>query len=238
MKSTSSSAPAKRWPFYLGAAVLLVLGVAAAWRWSPLHQYADPKVIAGIFEDLRSSPWAPLGLAAIYVLASAALFPNTVLNVATILALGVPYGPLSALSASLVAALVFYAIGRRFGEERIRAMNIKSVDRLSKMLRKGGVLGMATLRLLPIAPYSIVNLMAGAARVKVVAFTLGTLLGLLPGTLMITAFGHQLRAMLRHPTAAEIAILAALVLLLLVGLWWLRRKALSDETPAPVSSPV
>ncbi|MGQ0620149.1 MAG: TVP38/TMEM64 family protein [Panacagrimonas sp.] len=238
MDSTPPTAPARRWPFYLAVAVLSVLAVAAAWRFSPLHEYADPKVIAGIFGRLQSSPWAPLGLALTYVAASAVLFPNTVLNVATILSLGMPYGPPSALAASLVAALVFYVLGRRYGEERVRALHIKSVDRLSGMLRKGGVLGMASLRLLPIAPYSIVNLMAGAARVKLLAFTFGTLLGLLPGTLMITAFGHQLRSILHHPSHGQIAILAALVVLLLAAMWWLRRKALGDDAStqtAPVA---
>lgn len=235
MRAAQSPGNRKRWALYAICALVVVLAIAAAWRWSPLHAYANPKVIAGIFGRVRSSPWAPLALGLVYVLASFVLFPNTVLNVATILALGTPFGPVCALGGSLTAGLVFYGLGRRYGEERVRAMHIKSVDRLSKMLRKGGILGMASLRLLPIAPYSIVNIMSGAARVKLIPFTLGSLLGLLPGTLMITAFGHQLRAILRDPTPVQIAILAVLLAVCAGALWWLRRRAMRDDVPGDAS---
>lgn len=236
MHSSPSRGARRRWVYFAIATLIVVLGVAAVWRWSPLHTYAEPKVIAAYFRQFRSSPWAPLALALVYVLASSVLFPNTVLNVATILALGIPYGPVYALSASLVAGLVFYGLGRRYGEARVRAMHIKSVDRMSKMLRNGGVLSMASLRLLPIAPYSVVNVVAGAARVRVFPFAAGTLLGLLPGSLAITAFGHQLRAMLRDPTPMQIAILIALLAVCGAGLWWLKRKALGEDRSEAASS--
>lgn len=215
-----------RWLPWAAGTLILIAGIAALWRFSPLHEVADTRAIAGWLHGLRNSSWAPLILVLVYVAANAVFFPNTVLNTATILGFGTTHGLPYALTGSLIAALPAYALGRRYGKERLKNLDSAQVDRMTKLLRDGGVLGMATLRLLPIAPYGVVNALAGAARVRILPFMSGTLLGLLPGGLLVTAFGHQLRAVLRHPTPMQIAIMLAIVLLAGSGAWWLRGKAL------------
>lgn len=213
---------------YLIAAVLLILAITAAWRWTPLAAYAEPRALASWLRGLRQNPYAPLIVIGVYVAANLVFFPNTILNVATILGLGTTLGLPCALAGSLCASLVFYTAGRRYGAERMQKLHIRSFDRLSAMLQRGGILGMAALRLLPIAPFGVVNLMAGAARVSVLAFTVGTVLGLLPGNLLVTAFGHQLRTVLRHPSPAQIAMLAAIGVFALAAMWWLQRRLLRE----------
>ena len=49
----------------------------------------------------------------------------------------------------------------------------------------------------------------------------GTLLGLLPGTIALTAFGHQVRAIVENPTPKNVGLLIAAVvawILLSLGL--------------------
>lgn len=208
------------------AAALLAAG---AWRWTPLHDIAEPREIAHWLMSLRHSPWMPLAVLGLYLLASALLFPNTLLNVAVILAMGTGPGLAYALGGSLGAAAVFYGLGARYGQERLRSLHIGSIDKLSRLLRRGGVPGMAGLRLLPVAPFSVVNLAAGALRVRFRSFMAGTLIGLLPGNLLVTAFGHQLRRLLRDPGPGGYALLAAI--LIAAGLWlaWLRRRARQQD---------
>lgn len=213
-----------------GFAAAAILLVAAAWRFTPLHAWADPKSIGHLFRTLRHSPWLIPAILGAYVAASAVLFPNTVLNAATILAFGTHHGPPLALGGSLFAATVFYCIGRGPGQDRLKKLKIRKVDQLNAGLRRGGVIGMTTLRLLPVAPYTVVNLMAGAARVHPVSFVVGTFLGLLPGCLLMTAFGHQLRAMLRNPGAHEGAVLAVTAVLAVLVLWGLQR-VIATRTP-------
>lgn len=207
--------------------MVVLVAVAALWRFSPLHEFADTESIAAWLHGVRSSPWAPLIVIMVYVGANAVFFPNTVLNAATILGLGTPWGLPCALAGSLTAAMITYGLGRRYGKERLKKLDSKSVERISKMLQKGGVMGMTTLRLLPIAPYGVVNLLAGAARVKPFAFGFGTFLGLLPGGLLMTAFGHQLRAVLEHPSPPQIAIMVGVAVFAACAAWWLRRRALA-----------
>lgn len=205
--------------------LLATIGLAAAWRWSPLHDYAEPRQLAQWLLQFRHSPWALLLLLLMYLLASALLFPNTILNVATILALGSTQGLPCALAGSMVAAAVFYGLGARYGQQRLHDLESAQLERLSARLRNAGVSGILMLRLLPLAPFSVVNLLAGALHVRVWPFLAGSFLGLLPGNLLVTAFGHQLRNLLRQPSPATVAVMAALMLLGAGWLLWLRQRA-------------
>lgn len=213
---------------WLLGSLAMLLVVAALWRFSPLHEVADAEAIGSWIRSLRHSPWAVPIVLLVYVGANAVFFPNTVLNAATILGLGTVWGLPCALAGSLTAGMLAYALGRRYGKDRLKDLDSKTIDRISAMLKRGGILGMASLRLLPIAPYGVVNILAGAARVRAHHFAIGTLLGLLPGGLLLTAFGHQLRRVLEHPTPLQIAIMVSVVLLALTGAWYLRRRALAS----------
>jgi len=213
---------------WAGAAlVLLIIAVGAIWRFTPVHEWLDAESIAHWLERMRGSPWAYVVIPLIYVAANLVLFPNTVLNAATILTFGTLPGLPLALGSSLLSAVVLYAIGRFFGADRVSKLDIEAIDKVSMMLRRGGIVAMTMVRLLPVAPYGVVNVLAGAGRVKVVAYVVGTALGLLPGGLMLTAFGHQLRRIIEHPTPLTIAILVGLLLIAILGAWWLKQRAMA-----------
>jgi phospholipase D1/2 len=212
-----------RLKLFAGLFVLLLVALAAAWRWTPLHEFADPPVIAHWLRVMASSAWLPVLIGAVYIVGSAFMFPNTVLCLATILALGGWEGFLYATGGSMLAAIVTYLAARQYGPERLKQMKIKAVDRISDALKRGGVISITTLRLLPLAPFPVVNIMAGVAHVRPVPYVLGTLFGLLPGNLLMTAFGRQLRRMILDPTPADLAGLAAVVVIGSLMTWWLHR---------------
>jgi uncharacterized membrane protein YdjX (TVP38/TMEM64 family) len=54
------------------------------------------------------------------------------------------------------------------------------------------VLAVIVIRMLPIAPFAIVNMIAGASHLRIKDFVLGTMLGMLPGTLLIAFSVGQL----------------------------------------------
>lgn len=207
------------------ATVGVLACVAGAWRFTPLHEIASVERIADWLRGFSREPWAPVMIVLIYVAANAVFFPNTILNTATILGLGTLWGLPTALTGSVVAAMIAYALGRRYGQERLQNLDSKMVDRLAGKFRAAGPLQIAMLRLLPIAPYGVVNLVAGSARVHPFSFGLGTVLGLLPGNLLVTAFGHQLRSVLRDPSTGQVAIMGAVVAIAAGGIWWTRRQA-------------
>ena len=52
-----------------------------------------------------------------------------------------------------------------------------------------GFIAVAIVRIVPIAPYSVVGFMAGAARIHRGDYLIGTALGMLPGTLLYAYLG-------------------------------------------------
>ncbi len=207
--------------------VSVILAMAALWRWSPLGEQADASHVAAWMGSIRQSWFAPLVIALIYLGASLLMLPNTALNAATILSFGSFKGMAYALGGSMISALVFYALGRRFGTKHLRKLAPHQLEKLQKAMEHGSTLKVASLRMVPVAPFSVVNVVAGSIRVGTLPFTAGTFLGLLPGNLMMSAFGHQLRAVLRSPSSRDIAVLAAIVLVAAVGGWWLHRRTMA-----------
>jgi uncharacterized membrane protein YdjX (TVP38/TMEM64 family) len=86
-----------------------------------------------------------------------------------------------------------------------------AVEKLRSMLSHSGIFAVAAIRMVPIAPFTLVNLAAGAIGVRLRDYVIGTLLGLLPGTVALTAFGHQLREIIEHPTLTNVGLLLAAI---------------------------
>jgi phospholipase D1/2 len=221
------SALRARW-LPLLALLLPVALLAAAWRLTPLGDLIEPEALARRMREIGHSPWALFGVPLIYICANAVLVPNAALNVGTILALGAPLGMLYALYGSLCAGLLGLLAGRWVGVDRLRALEIPGIDTIGRHLRRSGFAGVLFVRLLPIAPFSVMNLTMGALRVRVRAFVVGTLLGLLPGALAVGIIGHRVEAMISDGVEIrEVAMLAVLVATLAAVVMLLRRWLIS-----------
>ena len=100
------------------------------------------------------------------------------------------------------------------------------------MLRNRGLLAITALRLVPIAPFAVEGVVAGALRIRLWHFMLGTAIGILPGTLAATVFGNQLEAALENPGAINYWLIAAVVVLLAGATWFVRRWLMNSSKPA------
>ena len=92
----------------------------------------------------------------------------------------------------------------------------------------------AFVRMLPIAPFSVVNVVAGASHIRWSDFLLGTIIGLLPGITTLTFFVDRAIAAIRDPGAGTFALLAVAVAILVALVWVLRRK-LRRKAPVPLT---
>jgi uncharacterized membrane protein YdjX (TVP38/TMEM64 family) len=105
-------------------------------------------------------------------------------------------GFLYAMAGIMVAALVTFYGGRLVRRDTVRRLAGRKLDRLSAAMRARGLLAMTAVRLVPLAPFPVVGLVAGGIRVKLWDYTLGTFLGNLPGVLAATVFADQIAAAL------------------------------------------
>lgn len=225
MSRNTQRSKARRWALVgVIGLVVVMLALAAAWHWTPLQEVAEPRAIARWLRTVAGTAWMPPLVAAVYVAASLVMFPNTVLCLAIIMALGPLWGTAYAYGGSMVAALVGYALGRR-GGKRVDKLHLRGLDRISAELRRGGFMQVLVLRVLPITPFSATNILSGAARVRLLPFAAATLVGISPYILTFAAFGRQARRLLSDPTPMDIAVTVVIAVVATVGLLVARSRA-------------
>jgi phospholipase D1/2 len=131
-----------------------------------------------------------------YTPACFVMFPRPLITLGSVIAFGPWLGFLYSLVGIVFAAVVTYVVGKRMRRDTVRRLAGPKVERMVDVLRKHGLLAMSLLRLVPIAPFFVVGIVAGAVRLKLWHLALGTAIGMLPGTLAATIFGDQLENVL------------------------------------------
>ena len=200
----------------LAAIPLAFLALAVAWQFPPLSNIASPEQIGPMLRALTDEPWAPLLVLGVYIVGGLISFPVLILIAATAAAFGPLTGLLYAATGSLASAVVTYAVGVALGRDSLRAVIGPRLKRVQRRIVNGGVLTIAAIRLIPIAPFTVVNLVAGASEIRIGAFVAGTILGMAPGILVMSALGHQLMRIISGPSAADVVLLAGVIALWLV----------------------
>ncbi len=204
--------------------VVALCALALAWRYTALNQYLNLETLIAGGTRIRASAWAPLLVPAIFVLAGLAIVPLTLMIAVTVVVFGPLEGVALALTGALSSAAVGYAIGQSLGRQALRRIAGKRLGDLSRRLAKRGLIAMLVVRLLPVAPYTVINLVAGASSIGWRDYLFGTALGLLPGLVMITALVDRAVVAIRTPSAASVSILVVVVAIFLTAGWLLHRK--------------
>jgi phospholipase D1/2 len=218
--------------------LLFLAGLAVAWQWTPLGNWLDVATLVEWATPLRDHPLSPLAVIVAYVLGGVVVAPITVFIVATAIAFGPLLGFTYSLLGCLLSATLTYAIGSFLGRNTVRRFAGAQASRLSHRLARHGLTAILLVRILPVAPFTMINVMAGASEVRFRDFILATFLGMLPGLLVMTVFGDRLESVIRDPKAESIIILVALVVALILVMAWLRRRFVkSDADAASASAP-
>jgi uncharacterized membrane protein YdjX (TVP38/TMEM64 family) len=200
-------APLSRWiPLALFGSALL--GAGLLWRFSPLAAWATPARIDAAITAISASPWWPLTVIGLYIVAGLLAFPLTLLVLTTAVVLG-PLGAFCcALIGAISSAVIGYGIGRAVGRKRLIELLGARVERIAHATEQRGILAIAVLRNLPVAPFVVINFAAGALGIQLRTFILGTLAGITPGVSILCLMGDRLRELLANPQPAHIAAAA------------------------------
>jgi phosphatidylserine/phosphatidylglycerophosphate/cardiolipin synthase-like enzyme/uncharacterized membrane protein YdjX (TVP38/TMEM64 family) len=207
--------------------IIILIGVvtalAALWRWTPLGEWVDMASARKAAEWMQQQPLAPLFVTAAYIFGGLIALPVTLMIMATVVVFGTWLGFLYALAGSWLSAMVVFAIGRRMGRDTVRRFAGSLLNRLSRKLSEKGLLTVITFRIVPVAPFSVINLIAGVSEIRWRDYALGTLIGMLPGTVAFVLLADRIAASLQHPDLGQIALLLASIALVGLGLVGLRR---------------
>ena len=206
------------------AGVLLAIAIAAlAWRYTPFGEWLDLGTIVANSKGFEMQPLAVLAMFAAFVIGGLMLVPVTLLIGAAVLVFGPVEGALYAIVGALASAASTYAIGRALGREVVRRLAGRGLNALSRRLAKKGLLAMTVVRLLPLAPFSVVNAVAGASHIGWRDFLLGTLFGMVPGIVVISTFIDRTVAVVNDPGPDTIIVLAAVAAVAGMAIWWLQK---------------
>jgi uncharacterized membrane protein YdjX (TVP38/TMEM64 family) len=234
------SAALQPWRILLATVAALVL-LAALWRFTPLARYATAERVIDLAERFSSLWWAPPLLIAAYTPACLTMFPRPLITLFAIVAFGAYVGSAYAMAGILVAAASTYWMGTWLPPATVRRLAGSKLNSISEILRERGLLAVTALRLVPLAPFAVEGLVAGAIRIKFRHFLLGTFFGTLPGTFTTTVFGQQISAGLRDPQRINYWVIAGVVLLLAAGSWGVKRWLFSGtprhRSDSPARSP-
>jgi phospholipase D1/2 len=211
------------------AVLAALLGMAVAWRWTPLADQIDISKVTAWAIALRSNPSRVSIILGAYLFGSIVSLPITILILATALVFGPTEGIIYSFIGSMIGAGVTYAMGYFLGSDFIRKLTGARWKMLERKINQTGILAVAALRAIPIAPFTVVNIISGAFQVPVRDYLLGSLLGLAPGIILTNLFAHQLQSAIRNPGLGSFVLLAGLVIVSIWGTIWLRRRFKSKD---------
>jgi uncharacterized membrane protein YdjX (TVP38/TMEM64 family) len=159
-----------------------------------------------------------------FVVGQLLLIPISGMMAAAVVVLGPRLGFVYALAGSYMAALVDYGIGRLLPPSALRGRLPRLLLRASPRLAQRGMRAVATAALVPIAPFVVVNLAAGAARVRFGRFALRAGLTLTAASLAVTLVTDAFMRAVRGPDAATVAALLLALAGALVAIPVLQRR--------------
>jgi uncharacterized membrane protein YdjX (TVP38/TMEM64 family) len=219
----STPATLRRHLMTTGLAVVAMLLVAATWRWGPLADFDISTVLSGAAAIFENPILAIAAIAACFVLGSLVFAPL----VAMVVAAGLLFDPATAFcgafAGALLAAVTGYGIGNALGRQPMWRLAGSRVERVSRIFSRHGVLTVVVARNLPLAPFTLVNMIAGASHISFRSFALGSALGMAPGIFVMTILADRFRAFLLNPDLFNLTIFGLLVAALALAgawVWW------------------
>jgi uncharacterized membrane protein YdjX (TVP38/TMEM64 family) len=215
--SNPEATPARRRyegvPRWEAAAILaFLLALPLIWRWTPLKDWFNLETILIWQASVKNDPAAPFYVIGIYLVASLCFFPITILNLATVFAFGSLWGNVYALLGWLLSSTEGFALGRLIGKELLHKLAGRRLTPLLNSAERHGFLTVLAMRIFPVGPFTLVNLFIGASGIRFSDFLWASLVGRLPGIIVLTLFGYQLQKALREPGMTSFALLVFILI--------------------------
>ncbi|EGF89276.1 SNARE associated family protein [Asticcacaulis biprosthecium C19] len=222
MREKHASSPIRLW--LILAAVVVVTGLVWHYRLGIEHV----KLLLAPLEAMRAqSPWLlAAGYLAVHVLLATLCAPLEILLAVMAGALfGPVQGAILASFGSSIGGTLAFSWSRWLLRDRVRAWFPRQAAMVDRGMARDGVLYLVTLRLLPVVPFFLVNLLAGLTPLRTRTFYVVTQASLLPAIFLYANAGTQLAQIKNVGDILSPSFLA--VLTLLAVLPWLAKWGLS-----------
>ena len=218
--------PASRRILFWTLALVTLVAMAAAWRFTPLSDLLDVATLNEVASRLRGSVLTPLAVISAFVIGGFLMVPVTAMIVVSVLIYDPLAGYAYALAGSLLSAVAGYGVGAVLGRETVRQLAGERIRYVSRQLARRGLLTVLVVRVLPVAPFTVINLVAGVSHIRFRDFLIGTLIGMAPGMVGITLVTDRTVAAIRSPDTETILTLVLVVTVVIAAGYFLSRRLL------------
>lgn len=116
-----------------------------------------------------------------------------------------------------------FVLGHILGKNIVGQLAGSLINKVNQRLSESGVMAVVAFRVIPIAPFSVINLVAGVSAISLRDFFLGTLIGIIPGIAAIALISNQLSESLRQQDISSFVVLFVVIVLLAAALIGFRK---------------
>ena len=130
---------------------------------------------------------------AIYVIVTALSIPGAVImTLAAGAIFGVVVGTILVSFASTIGATIAFLISRYLLRDWVEARFGRRLKKLNEGVRRDGAFYLVSIRLVPVFPFFVVNLVMGLTQIRLPVFYIASQIGMLAGTIVFVNAGTQL----------------------------------------------
>lgn len=221
--------------FRIGIVLLLVVCITATSLAVYLLGGTDPgQFQAGL---VAVGDWAPVIYMMLYIVATVLVLPSTVLNLTGVAIFGPWLGTAWTSISAIIAAVVAFAFTRTVGRKAVAKRLAGRWQAMDAEVRRGGLLYIFAIRLMPIMPYGLVNLAAGLTSISFQDYILGTVLGTVPSVLPFVLLGSSgLQAVYSGNMLPLVGTLALTGALVAGSTWYRHRRAFPSKAVKALKS--
>ena len=188
--------------------------LALIWGFSPISRVANPEAVAAAMAVISASPWQFAIVLGCFLGAGLVVFPMLLLIIACAAVFGPGLGFVYSSAGLLASAALNYAIGTWLGRELLlKMLGGRRFDSMRSALIRRGLITTAVVRAIPMSPFALVSVVAGASDIGFLDYLIGTAIGIMVPVVLLTVATEQTSRLLTEPSAIQLALLVGVIAL-------------------------
>ena len=198
----------------VGTVALALMLLALIWAFSPISRVANPEAVAAAMAVISASPWRFAIVLGCFLAAGLVVFPMLLLIIACAAVFGPGLGFVYSSAGLLASAALNYAIGTWLGRELLlKMLGGRRFDSMRSALIRRGLITTAVVRAIPMSPFALVSVVAGASDIGFLDYLIGTAIGIMVPVILLTVATEQTSRLLTEPSAIQLALLVGVIAL-------------------------
>jgi uncharacterized membrane protein YdjX (TVP38/TMEM64 family) len=205
--------------------ILLLLGAILLFFTTPLRNLLNQEILSSWLQ--RLGIWAVPLFISTYVLVTVLGLPITIHTLTGGIVFGLGWGSLWSTLGATLGAVGAFCLTRylfrdwaaaKFGQHKL-------LEKWHQALERNPFSLVLSLRFAPIAPFNIINFLLALTAINLKVYTLGTLIGVIPGTIAYTWLGASGKTAFQGSDASSFILASVFLVLLSVSpllfkRWW------------------